>query len=301
MVDGRDGGGEVSSFKAVNQANSEPTRGEDSAQASTLKIGNLPEKKPKSKAPSKASSKASSRRNSIQAATASDLRQPQTATSTPTAAEQVAQAQPMATTTSDSSHIPTKDTAESTVAPYGTRSRNRPARKSRINYAEDVDVEFELNQGPPRGKTSEPPSRGSMATEGGQSAAVGGKKGSGPEVQGNAQWGNSVANAKDQPPNTNIPGTSTFAANPNSNSAQPPKRRKNAASHAASVAPSHAGGRRGHQANQAMIPANSTRETNMMTFEKTGAFLINGRLEADNGQTVSVNGMSIFDYVISKC
>lgn len=39
-----------------------------------------------------------------------------------------------------------------------------------------------------------------------------------------------------------------------------------------------------------MIAANSARESNMMTFENTGAFLKDGHLEADDGQILSVNG-----------
>jgi hypothetical protein len=139
-----------------------------------------------------------------------------------------------------------------------------------------------------------------MPTENGQSSAVVGKKGAG-AGQGNAPWGNAAANPKDQPPNVNIPGTSSFAANPNGNTAPAPKRRKNAASHptngghASQAAPSHASGRRAQQhANTAMVPANLARETNMMTFEKTGAHLKDGHLLADDGQTVSVNGMSFF-------
>jgi hypothetical protein len=199
----------------------------------------------------------------------------------------------MTTTTSASSHASAKDTKEAKeppAAPYGTRSRNRPG-TTRINYAEDVEMDFEIAPAA-NGNTSEPPSRGSVATEGGQAAGVGGKKGSG-AGQGNAPWGTSAPNPKDQPPNQNIPGTSTFAANPSVSSAQPPKRRKNAASHATNghhanaPAPSQAGARR---ANNAIVAANGTRESNMLTFERTGAFLVNGRLEADDGTTVSVNG-----------
>jgi hypothetical protein len=195
-----------------------------------------------------------------------------------------------------------KDTKEPEAAPYGTRSRNRPGR-SRINYAEDVEMDFEMAQGTPASaNASGPSSRGSVAAESAHSTAAGAKKGPG-SGQGNALWGSTVANPKDQPPNPNIPGTSTFAANPNSNSAQPPKRRKNAASHATNganatpAAPSHAGGRRAannasnaSNANNAVVAPNGARESNMMTFERTGARLVHGRLEADNGETVSING-----------
>lgn len=298
MVDVRNGGGEASSFEPVNQPNSEPARDGDSAQVSALKSSNDSEDMPPSKAPSKASS----RRNSAQAATSSDLRQPaQTANDTASAPEPALQSQPMTATTSESSHASTKGTKEPAATPYGTRSRNRPG-TSRINYAEDVEMDFEMAPVSTNGTTSEPPSRGSVATESGQSSGVGGKKGSG-GGQGNAPWGSAAPNPKDQPPNLNIPGTSSFAANPNDKPAQPPKRRKNAASHAtngvhASAAPPSQGGAR--RVNHAMTPANSTRESLMMTFEKTGAMLKNGRLEADDGRTVSINGMYYFFLSIAR-
>lgn len=298
MVDMRSGGGDASTSKAVNQSNAEAARGDEGAQTSAIKSSNASEDTPPPKAPSKASS----RRNSTQAAASSDLRQPaHMANGTSSAPEQAAQSQPMTATTSDSSHASAKESKEPVVAPYGTRSRNRPG-TSRPNYAEDVELDFEVAQTASNGNTSEPSSRGSVATESGQSSGVGGKKGSG-AGRGNAPWGNTGPNSKDQPPNLNIPGTSTFAANPTVNSTQPqPKRRKNAASHAVNgshanaAAPSQVGSRR---ANNALIAANSTRETNMMTFEKTGAMLKNGRLETDDGQTVSVDGMCSVSFPFS--
>jgi len=35
---------------------------------------------------------------------------------------------------------------------------------------------------------------------------------------------------------------------------------------------------------------NATRETNMMTFENTSALLKDGHLQADDGQTVNIDG-----------
>jgi hypothetical protein len=285
MVDGRNGGEEAASLTGADQSNTEPAQLQDHAQITILTSGAAAEDMPPSKAPSKVSS----RRNSTQTASTVDLRQSaQTVNGTSSGGEQLPQAQAMTATTSTSSHASAKDSKEpkepAIVAPYGTRSRNRPGRTSRINYAEDVEMDFEMAPAAANGNVSEPPSRASVATEDGQSSGVGGKKGSGP-----------ASSNKDQPPNPNIPGTSSFAANPGVPSAQPPKRRKNAASHATSgnhanaVAPSQVGARR---ANGAMVPATSPREFNMMTFERTGALLRNGHLEADDGRTVSINGMS---------
>ncbi|KAF2270727.1 hypothetical protein CC78DRAFT_139873 [Lojkania enalia] len=286
MVDGRNGGGEALSFRAANHPNPEAARSDDDAQSSASKLIEAPEEMPPSKAPSKASST----RTSTPAASSSDLRQPaQLSNGTPAATEQTPQSQPMTASTSSSSHASAKETKETketaTAAPYGTRSRNRPG-TSRPNYAEDVEMDFEMAQPTTNGNSSEPPSRGSVATE---SSGVSGKKGSA-AGQGNAPWGG--PNQKENPANLNIPGTSTFAANPNVNSAHPPKRRKNAAGHAANgnhanaAAPSQSGGKRG---NNAVAAANYTRESSMLTFAKTSGLLKDGRLEADDGTTVSVN------------
>jgi hypothetical protein len=211
----------------------------------------------------------------------------------------------MTATTSNSSHTSAKDPKEpkdaaAAAAPYGTRSRNRAG--ARPNYAEDVEMDFEMAQAATNGNISGLPSRNSIATESGQSAGVGGKKGSG-AVQGNAPpWGNAGPSPKDNPPNANIPGTSTFDASPSTIPAQPappPKRRKNAASHvtngshANAVVPSQVGARR---TNNATPAASHARESNMMTFAKSGAFLRNGCLEADDGQVLSVNGRSSFPF-----
>jgi hypothetical protein len=308
MVDVRNGGGEASSFEAVN-VNADPTRDQDHAQSNapsptTAAADDLP--------PSKVSSKASSTRTSTPAAVALDLRPfAQTTNGAPSSTEQPLQSQPMTATTSNSSHTSAKDPKEpkdaAAAAPYGTRSRNRAG--ARPNYAEDVEMDFEMAQAATNGNISGLPSRNSIPTESGQSAGVGGKKGSG-GVQGNAPpWGNAGPSPKDNPPNANIPGTSTFESNPTTSPAQPappPKRRKNAASHvtngshANAVVPSQVGARRTNTATPAA--ASHARESNMMTFAKSGAFLRNGCLEADDGQVLSVNGRSSspFIYCILK-
>lgn len=298
MVDGRNGGGEASSLTSVNQPSPEGARSDDHALSSASKSPRSPNH-PADMPPSKSSSKASSTRNSTPAAASSDLRQAaQSANGTPAASDQPLESQPMATTSSNSSHASAKEPKETPAAPYGTRSRNRPG-TSRPNYAEDVEMDFEMAQGPTNGNTSEPPSRASLAAENGQPAPAAGKKAPG-AGQGNAPWGSAGSNQKDSPANSNIPGTSAFAANPPPTAPQPTKRRKNAAgnatngNHASPAAPTtQAAARRannGNNNNAAVVPANSSRETNLMTFEKSRAMLKDGHLEADDGQKVSVNG-----------
>ena len=156
-------------------------------------------------------------------------------------------------------------------------------------------MDFEMGAAPTNGNMSDPPSRNSAVPDSNHSSSVSGKKGSA-SAQGNASWGNS--NTKDNATNSNISGTSATVPPTQSSTPQPQpptKRRKNAAanatngSHASAAAPSQAGAKRGNHA-MPMVAANSARESNMMTFERTGAYLKDGHLEADDGQTVSVNG-----------
>lgn len=161
-------------------------------------------------------------------------------------------------------------------------------------------MEFEMSHAPTSGAAANAASRNTVAADGAQPSAVSGKRGANAGQGSAAAWGGT--NSKDAPPNANISGTSTFAASPQTNAGHAPKRRKNAASnatngaqpsngnHAGAGAPSHSGRRANVSHSQsAMIPANGLRESNMMFFRKTGAFLVNGRLESDDGRTVSVN------------
>jgi hypothetical protein len=278
MGEVRNGGGEVSSFRAVNHPKADHADlATPSSRKGSVASADAP---PLSKSTGK-----SSTRTSTPAAGAT-----QPSANTPGASDQPPQSQPMTATTSASSHASAKDVKEPAAAPYGTRSRNRPG-TSRINYAEDsVEMDFEMSAATANGNTSDAASRASAVTERRPSPTATGRKGNG---VGQASWGNNVPNSKEAASNLNIPGTSTFSANPNANSAQPPKRRKNAAAHSSNAAhansgaPSQAHARR---ANNAMIAANSSRETNMMTFDRTGAVLKNAKLEADDGRTVSING-----------
>jgi hypothetical protein len=186
-----------------------------------------------------------------------------------------------------------KDFEENGAAPYGTRSRNRPGR-SRPNYAEDTEMDFEMAATSTTGNMSDPPSRDSVVADSGQSSGVNGKKGLA-AAQGNGSWGNSGPNTSDEPATPNISGASAITAANQPSTAQPTtKRRKNAAAatngvHQNAAAPTQTAAKRG---NQVMVAAHSARETNMLTFENTGAMLKNGHMEADDGQTVSINGES---------
>lgn len=245
--------------------------------------------------PSKPTSKASSTRQSTPALSTSESQPPAQELIDATTALDVDQPKRDAKTIDPDSVQPSrKGSEEAAAAPYGTRSRNRPGR-SRINYAEDTEMDFEMAAPTStNGNASDPPSRGSLATESGQPSGVSGKKGAG-AGQGSAPWGNSGPNPKDTQANLSIPGTPASTPATQASAAQTTtKRRKNAAKETANgvqagaTAPSQAAKR----AAQVQAPATTpyTRESNMMTFEFSGGFLKDGKLQADDGQTVSVNG-----------
>lgn len=289
MMEPKNGEGEVPSTNPADQSLVDSTRSQDDAQNTTLNGTSATDEA----APSKSASNAPSTRNSTPAATSMDIRTsaqgPNGASSTSDTVQETRDAENASPNPAQSS---SKDTDENGVATYGTRSRNRPGRL-RPNYAEDTEMDFEMTAAATNGNTSDPPSREPAAADSGPLSGVSGKKGSTP-AQSNASWGNSGPNSKDNPANPNISGASLVAASTPPTAAQPTttaKRRKNATTTNGTpqnaVAPSHAGPKRGNQTTPA---ANSSRETNMLTFEITGAILKNGRMEADDGQTVSING-----------
>jgi hypothetical protein len=287
MMEAMNGTGEVPASTAASPANADLVHSRDDAQTGALTETGAAG----GGAPSNAASKTSSTRNSSPAAPASENQQSaQDSNNASSAMDEAQQSQDVAGTDSSSAQ-PSRKESEEAAAPYGTRSRNRPGR-SRINYAEDTEMDFEMTAAPTNGNAPNPLPRNSVAAERAQSPTGSGKKGAS-AGQGSAPWGSSGSISTDHPTNTNIPGTSAFTAANQAATAQPAtKRRKNATKdatngvHANAAVPSPAAAKRGTQP----TAAPGSRETNMMTFESTGALLKNGRLEADDGQTISING-----------
>ncbi len=292
MTDAKNGGGEVSSSRPADRSTTGSPRNQEDAQKDASNYSTTTE----GVAPSKTASKASSTRNSTPAASSLDVRHSaQDDNDASSAMEDVQPSRETADHSSKSAHASAKDSDDNDAVPssYGTRSRNRPGR-SRPNYAEDTEMDFEMAPAAMNGNLSDPPSRNSLAPDSSHSSTVSGKKGSA-SAQANGPWGNSATLPKDSPANLPISNPSpSIAPPPSSNPPQPTtKRRKNAASNATNgnhTNAASAGQSGGKRANQATAVANSARESNMMTFENTGAFLRAGRLEADDGRTVSVNG-----------
>ncbi|EFQ87203.1 hypothetical protein PTT_17351 [Pyrenophora teres f. teres 0-1] len=293
MADTKNGGGEAPSSTAGDQSNAPSPRNQDDAQSNQQHQPSAASEV----APSGSTSKASSTRNSTPAASLETLQPAQEVNDASSAMDGVQNTSETANLPSSKAKSSSKEPEQNGEAPssYGTRSRGRPGR-SRPNYAEDTEIDFEGRAAPANVNVSDPPSRNSVAPDSALPSNASGKKGSG-SAQGNASWGNSGTNTKDNAANANVPAPSTTAAPAQASTPQTQpttKRRKNAAasaangSHASTAAPNQAATKRASQANT-VVAANSARETNMMTFENTGAFLKDGHLEADDGQIISVN------------
>jgi hypothetical protein len=198
--------------------------------------------------------------------------------------------QPMTASTSSSSNPSLKDAT--TASPYGTRSRNR-AGVSRPNYAEDreTEMEFEVqpageddtrkvvraSAGDPRSTTTQDPATIRRGTQ----------------VDYNT---NGQVLSKDH-----IPGTSTFSANPAAAVATQPSKKRKAngqpvPSSANTLLPIINSASSGSQTNTrrtsiATQSVTGVRETNMLSFENCAGRLKDGKLVADDGTTLGVNGM----------
>jgi hypothetical protein len=91
-----------------------------------------------------------------------------------------------------------------------------------------------------------------------------------------------------------VPGTSTVSMNAEANAAPLPatsKKRKapggaSAASQTAGPVASHGGSRRGPTA----VSSARHRETNMLTFEDSQGYLKDGKLKADDGTILGIDG-----------
>ncbi len=211
--------------------------------------------------------------------------------------------QPMAITSSNSSNQFPKDStaaAANAASPYGTRSRNR-AGAGRPNYAEDreTDIDYE------NGGLAKANGKGTASGRGltGHSEPAETERTSGINTRRSSNAAPNGFTAVSSAPSLNggpkeqIPGTSTFYLNPNSNVAPPPsKKRKAGASgnttggHSTSTVTSVGSQATTRRASTAAAASGVLRATNMMSFETSQGYLKNGKLKADDGTTLGING-----------
>lgn len=207
------------------------------------------------------------------------------------------ESQPM-TKTSSSSSVPSAmppNTADNVgPSPYGTRSRNK-AGNARPNYAEDREVDTEYDwvaakksQASGGAVPSGPPQAGDSD----RSTGVNTRRSSNTAPASATSKAGPPANAKD-----GIPGTSSFSVNAEAIASPVPtaskKRKAPGGGVAASTASQTSGQAASHGASRRANAAASVarhRETNMLTFENSQGYLKDGKLKADDGTVLGING-----------
>ena len=211
----------------------------------------------------------------------------------------VLESQPMTTSSSSSSVQPDQHVNNSTdingPSPYGTRSRNRTG-NARPNYAEDreLDMDFEWScakKSHAVGSSNVPSNALPGESEKPSTATT---RRSSTTVPAVSITGNKAVIAG--PQSNNLPGMSSFSVNPEAGAAPPPPSRKRKAPGNAPMV-----SQTSSALSQTSVPsisrrtAHSTtakglRTTNLMTFENCQGYLKNGKLKADDGTILAING-----------
>lgn len=212
-------------------------------------------------------------------------------------ASKAAVSQPMTASNSSSSNPPSKENGMGTASPYGTRSRNR-AGASRPNYAEDREMELEFEVQP--AAKEEEARRAVRATE----TPASNVPTTTPAVAAARRAPSTSSMAENTLPPTNtpkdqIPGTSTFSANPaTSVSSQPSKKRKAQPAPSTAITSQTTPGPSTSSQTAMNKVANSSqvmagiRESFMLSFDTCGGRLADGKLVADDGTVLGLNGES---------
>lgn len=210
------------------------------------------------------------------------------------------ESQPM-TKTSSSSSVPSGmavNTADNAgPSPYGTRSRNK-AGNARPNYAEDREMDVESDWAAAK-KSQASAGAGSS----GQALAGDSDKSTGVNTRRSSNTTPASAAANKAGPTGNakdgIPGMSSFSLNAEAHASPIPatskKRKAPGGGVAASTASHNSGQATSHGASRRAATAVSSaryRETNMLTFENSQGYLKDGKLKADDGTNLSINGES---------
>lgn len=181
-------------------------------------------------------------------------------------------------------------------SPYGTRSRNRTG-NSRPNYAEDRDLEdydwhmtkkSHISQG----------SATAVQLQTGDS-----EKSSGVNTRRSSTTASGTGVGKvaaSTTPKEHIPGMSSFSITPEAGAPPPPpptkKRKAPNGGHVNSNGSASSSHAPNHSRKHPNLPAVAVgfRETNMMSFESSQGYLRHGKLRADDGTMLGVDGMLNF-------
>lgn len=191
-----------------------------------------------------------------------------------------------------------KETGSGTASPYGTRSRNRTG-ASRPNYAEDKDLDAEMFEPDRRDDDSKKATRQAGSANASQGAAPAPRPNNGSSTRKPlpTESTHHAAN-KEQTATSTGNSTPAFAATPTPSN-QPSRKRKAATSSQASTpVASHVqqvssnGTTTTTQRRPAAISHNGLgySETNLLTFENCAGRPKDGKMIADDGTVLEVNG-----------
>ena len=179
-------------------------------------------------------------------------------------------------------------------SPYGTRSRNRTG-NARPNYAEDREMEEFDWHSTKKSTNSGASSVGGLpqVAESDKSIGVSTRRSS--NAASGAASGNKVG-----PPNPSkdsIPGMSSFSLGADGSAAAhppPSKKRKAPGTNGNSANATSGLGNSSNSHSRRQISTHSAidpRQTNMLSFDNCQGYLKNGRLNADDGTSLGINGM----------
>lgn len=212
----------------------------------------------------------------------------------------IPESQPMTTSSSSSSLPPDQHADTAGASPYGTRSRNRTG-NPRPNYAEDreQDMEYEWSSGKKSHSASGSALSNNYPSVDSERASTGNTRRSSATAPNGT-----VPNTKAPIPfvqSTIMPGMSSFSAYPDPNVAPvpsaPSRKRKAPGNAPLSGQPSSTMAQTAvsnlSRRNVGPSPTSRLRPTNLMTFENCQGYLKNGKLKADDGTVLAVNGMSV--------
>ena len=192
---------------------------------------------------------------------------------------QASQTMVQSTSSSPSAQVPSSNEVAG-PSPYGTRSRNRTG-SSRPNYAEDRELEMDYEWGSSKRATS--------ATSNGLQA-MDADKASGLNVRRTVTSANIAVVNKGAPGMTvskDLPGMSTFSVNTDAGAPQSKKRKVAGGATNSHHVTQNSNRKQNHALSTS---ASNVRESNMFSFEISRGYLKNGKLEADDGTTFSING-----------
>ena len=187
--------------------------------------------------------------------------------------------------------IANADTATGSAgASYGTRSRNRTS-GARPNYAEDKDLDADVEMNGAHHPESSnkkahqaPTSNSGVSEEKGATASSSTRRGGFAAINGNPPSNaHHVSSSKDGSSGTSTPSGGNATSQHATGTS---KKRKQPGSHVTASSASSGG----HSSSRARATASTYTDSNMMSFERSGSYLKNGKLKADDGTVLSVNG-----------